>query len=59
MKTRPLFVKSEHILSLDHFRASGLMRDMCAKTYLRSMFPGLSDQVAAAIVAYWLTMEKA
>ena len=57
MNPRPSFAKNEHILTLDYFKASGLMNGFGAKQYLMTQYPQLSDNVAAAIVCYWLTTQ--
>jgi hypothetical protein len=55
---RPSFIKAEHLLTLDFFKASGKLSNGNAITELQRAYPELSEAVSRAIVAYWLTKKS-
>ena len=58
MTDRPSFIKAEHLLTLDFFKASGKLSNGNAITELQRAYPGMSQSVAMAIVAWWLTQKS-
>ena len=54
MDKRPRFIEDQHLLTLDFFKASGKLQNGNAITELQKAYPGMSQRVAMAIVAYWL-----
>jgi hypothetical protein len=55
MNKRPYFIEDKHLLTLDFFKASGKLNNGNAITELQKAYQGMSQRVAMAIVAYWLT----
>jgi hypothetical protein len=58
MDTRPRFIQDKHLLTLDFFKASGKLQNGNAITELQRAYPGMSQSVAMAIVAWWLTQKS-
>jgi len=52
---RPHFITDQHLLTLDFVRASGKLHNGNAITELQKAYPGMSQRVAMAVVAWWLT----